>query len=423
MRLILGQDADYSMDPDSTGLNNNVMVVGGPGTGKTYSIYEPYILEMLRDEKHANAAFEISKRRIFRQYAPQFTKKGVKVFDLNYMDPDQANCAYDPMDYIRGEEDIISLSKQIVLADSRKEHSHADPFFDDAACSLMCAEIGLILETTKRPTFADVLELHRQLEISESGYSVETTLDARFENLHRTHPGCFADRCWKTFKEAAIRTARSIFVSLNATIDKVFTTSVCEAMKNKPHIDFRKFAQERSVLFITTSPINSALDVLANMVMGTMIRELCRYAESTRQGRLPIPATLAFDDMACTSVLPDFPKQLANFREYRISSLILLQSESQLEGLYGRSGARTIIDSCDSYVYLGGNSVETAENISRRANIPLYDVLYQSVGNEIIFRRGTKPVFTKRYDIKSDELYKAIVNDDRPGCYGAPVRY
>ena len=411
MRLILGQNEAYSMDPEITGLNNNVLVAGGPGTGKTFSICEPYILEILRSDEPMNAAFEISKRRIFKMYAPQFVKKGVHVYDLNYLNPVQADCAYDPMDYIRKEEDIITLAKQIVMADERKVFSHADPFFDDAACSLMCAEIDCVRLSKRHPSFADVLDLHRELQISESGYSVETTLDGKFEALHYQYPDCFAYRCWKTFKEAAIRTARSIFVSLNTTIDKVFTTSVCEAMKTKEHIDFRRFAQERSALFITTSPVNSALDVLANMVMGTMIRELCTYAESTKQGKLPIPATLAFDDMACTSVLPDFPKQLANFREYRISCLILLQSESQLEGLYGRSGARTIIDSCDSYVYLGGNSVDTAENISRRANIPLYDVLYQPVGNEIIFRRGSKPIFTKRYDIMNDELYQAIVKE------------
>lgn len=43
-----------------------------------------------------------------------------------------------------------------------------------------------------------------------------------------------------------------------------------------------------------------------------------------------------------------------------------------------------------------------------RANRPLEDVLYMPIGSEIIFRRGMKPIFTKRYNIFQNEMYKKI---------------
>lgn len=55
--------------------------------------------------------------------------------------------------------------------------------------------------------------------------------------------------------------------------------------------------------------------------------------------------------------------------------------------MYG-SDAITILDNCDSYVYLGGNNIDTAKSISIRLNVPVNEVLHMPVGREIVFRRG-----------------------------------
>ena len=44
-RMILGENAIFSMDSSKTGVNNNVLVVGSTGCGKTMSISEPQLLE------------------------------------------------------------------------------------------------------------------------------------------------------------------------------------------------------------------------------------------------------------------------------------------------------------------------------------------------------------------------------------------
>ena len=46
--------------------------------------------------------------------------------------------------------------------------------------------------------------------------------------------------------------------------------------------------------------------------------------------------------------------------------MLMLQAEAQLEQCYRRDG-NTIIANCDSYIYLGGNDIETANAIARCA--------------------------------------------------------
>ena len=57
--LIIAQDQYYSMDPFETKLNNNVLVVGASGSGKTRSIVTPNLLQ-------ASGSYIISKVRWHR---------------------------------------------------------------------------------------------------------------------------------------------------------------------------------------------------------------------------------------------------------------------------------------------------------------------------------------------------------------------
>ncbi len=79
---------------------------------------------------------------------------------------------------------------------------------------------------------------------------------------------------------------------------------------------------------------------------------------------------------------------------------MLMQSESQLAGMYGGSAAATIINNCDTYVYMGGMDLETCKNASLRMNAPLSDIISMPVGRVYVCRRGMKPAVTERYPLR-----------------------
>lgn len=78
-KVILGNGSDciYSSDCDITGINNNVLVVGGSGSGKTVSIAEPFLLE----SKNRNIITSVTKRRIVDKYTPLLKERGYNVLD------------------------------------------------------------------------------------------------------------------------------------------------------------------------------------------------------------------------------------------------------------------------------------------------------------------------------------------------------
>lgn len=147
------------------------------------------------------------------------------------------------------------------------------------------------------------------------------------------------------------------------------------------------------------------------MFYAQIFKQLFEYAEQCPNGMLPVPVHVLCDDFATGSRILNFTEYISIFREKRISVTLLLQSESQLEQMYGSGNATTIINNCDSYIYLGGMDLKTAQNMSLRLNRPLEDILYMPIGQEVVIRRGQRPIITRRYDIQKNELYQEITKE------------
>ena len=405
-RLILGagENCIFSSDSQKTGLNNNILVIGTSGCGKTVSILEPRILETF----HKSLIATVTKRRIVKKYFSLMKRRGYKVWDLNFVHPNEGNCGYDPLQHIGSYNDITFLARSIVLANPQKAVSNADPYWYDGAVSLLAAEISYILITKDNPTFADVLEFHNSLKFEERSGVISTNYDRKFEQLAQEDPSCFAVSCWKSFKQLPVRTASCIFSVLNTAIDSIFTPELKEMFRMEKMVDFEELASEKTVLFITTSPVNSSLNSFISSFYGTVFKDLFEYAEEQPDGKLPVPVDVLADDFATGCPVHMFEQYVSIFREKGLSVTAIIQSESQLGSLYGRDKATTIINNCDTIVFMGSMDLETGRSISARANRPLEDILYMPIGSEIIFRRGMKPIFTKRYDIFQNEMYQEV---------------
>jgi len=406
-RVILGEGCIYSTDSSKTQLNNNVVVCGGSGCGKTMSISEPRLLET----NNSSLVITLSKRRLVAKYRPLFKKRGYNIWDLNFVDPAKSNIAYDPLAYVHSYTDIVFLAESIVMANPKKKNeTKADPYWDMASVSLLSALIALVKHTKRDACFTDVLELHAGMTL-DGDAAIETSLDKKFEQLGKKDPNCFALSCWKTFKRTPMRTAGCIFSSLNATLDTIFSPELRKMMAMQRKVDFRQLATEKTILFVSTSAVNPALHCFVNMFYGQMFKDLFEYGERRVDGILPLPVHVLCDDFATGSTILNFPQMISVFREKGISVTILLQSESQLESMYGTNDATTILNNCDSYVYMGGMDIKTARAVSERLDMPVNDILHMPIGKEIVFRRGQKPVITERYDVQRSRLYQKVTRE------------
>lgn len=81
--------------------------------------------------------------------------------------------------------------------------------------------------------------------------------------------------------------------------------------------------------------------------------------------RKTIPVLFFLDEFGVIGALPDFEATIALARGRGMGFWLGVQSLSQLESVYGRSAAQTILTNCSTKIALGGLDVETAEYFSR----------------------------------------------------------
>lgn len=116
---------------------------------------------------------------------------------------------------------------------------------------------------------------------------------------------------------------------------------------------FERLACCQTVLFVSTSAVNTALHCFINIFYAQAFKTLFEYAESLPSGRLPVPVHVLCNGFAAGGRIQDFPEYISVFREKQISITLLVQSESQLVRMYGSEDAITIINNCDSYLLWG----------------------------------------------------------------------
>lgn len=403
-KIILAQNCEYSSDTESTQLNNNILVCGTSGCGKTMSIAEPRLLETFE----TSLVVTLTKRRLVNKYMDVFKKRGYNVWDLNFANPKKSQVSYDPLKYISSHQDITQLATTLIQADRPMDTIRNDPFWDHTAASLISAIIAYCMMKNKNATMADVVNMFKRMDFQVENGNYTTGLDEEFENLKHRNPNCFALNCWNTFRCLPEKTAGCVYGSANTALDKIFSPELLKLFEVEPSVDFKKLATEKTILFVSTSAVNPALQCFVNIFYAQVFKSLFEYAESLDDGRLPIPVHVICDDFATGSVIHNFPEYISIFREKRMSVTLLLQSESQLETMYGSGCATTIINNCDTYLYFGSMDLQTARNVSIRLNEPIDEVLYMPIGDVFVFRRGQKPVKTKRYNILDDSMYKKI---------------
>ena len=421
-KMILGENAVFTTDSGSTGVNNNVLVCGGTGCGKTMSVSEPALLET----SNANMIVTLTKRRLVDQYKAVFLDRGYRVLDLNFADPAAGNVFYDPLEFVSSEQDAVVLAESIVEAAGR---TSTDPYWDNASVALLTAEIGMVCGMKKRPCFKDLMELHGQLKfgsrpprrpVSEDAFffgdrpsqvTLYTTMDEYFAELEKKEPGSYTGSCWRSFREMPEKTARCIFGTLNPILNRIFPPAVLDAMSGRAskRLDLRRFTDERSILFVTSLPgANAGLQQLIALFYSQVFHELFSIAEGRGDRRLPREIRILCDDFATGGKIRGFAENISVFREKGISATILIQSESQLETLYGEADATTIVNNCDTYLYMGGMDASTAMAVAKKTDRPLEEILWMPVGTVWVMRRGQKPIRTQRYDIQSDERWQRL---------------
>ena len=401
--MILAQDRYYSLNCYETRVNNNVLVVGTSGSGKTRSIVTPNILQ-------ATGSYVISdpKGNLYSKYRNYLRNRGYVVKKLDFTNP-KRSAHYNFFNYIRSNMDIVKLAHMLIY--QRKNNSHADPFWDEAGQLLLQSLIAYLKEACNEEdrTLHSINRLLNAFQASGDAELAETPLDRMIMGYEKEHPDSYAIETYKKFRIAADKTLRSILITTNARVGLWDTPEITE-MTSSDDIEIENIGRRKTAIFVVVSDTDRSMDGLVNIFLTQTMNELCRVADrECKNNCLPVPVRFILDDFATNCKIEEFPRMIASIRSRGISTMLMIQAESQLTENYGYDG-KTIIGNCDNYVYLGGNDIETAKAVAERCDMPVKKILNMPVGTNWIFRRGQSPVNGINFD--PDTFEKNIIHSE-----------
>lgn len=411
--IVLAEGIIKDADPGKTGLNGNVIVIGGTGSGKTVSYTEANLLHTF----NRSLVVSVSKQQLIDKYVPLFQKRGYEVNVIDTIHPENSTIGYDPLRYVKSNEDVLTLAKALICNQAPMTSSD-DSYWTNAATQLCAAEIAMVKELypvykEKNPdlmyTFASVLALDEELQFKESksfGFT-SSNMDLDFEALKNYNEASYAARCFQSIKGLASRTVSCILSTVRSAYGDTFSPSAIELMQMENTLDFADLANKKSVLFVLTSPVDKTSHAFANLMFSQMFKELYRLS-LLEGGSLKQNLHVMCDDFAVSAKIHEFENYISIFREAGISVSILVQSLSQLTSLYGDAKATTIINNCDRILYLGGMDLSTCQNMAQRLDVPLTDVLNAKLESAFVMQRGERPIIGSRYKTYEDFAYEEV---------------
>ena len=415
--------------------NNNVLVVGGSGSGKTRFWLKPNLLQC-----HSSYVVTDPKGSIVVECGNALLKNGYKVRILNTINF-KKSMHYNPFAYVHSEKDILKLVTTL-MTNTKGEVSGGDPFWEKSERLLLTALIAYLHyeAPVEEQNFATLLEMLNTMQVLEDDEEYQNPVDLLFEELAKKKPNSFAGRQYKLYKLAAGKTAKSILISCGARLAP-FDIQELRDLTMYDELQLDTLGDKKTALFLIMSDTDSTFNFLISMVYTQLFNLLCDKADDQYGGKLPVHVRCLIDECANIGQIPNLEKLVATIRSREISACLVLQARSQLKAIY-KDNADTIVGNMDSQIFLGGSEPTTLKDLSEmlgketidafntsdtRGNSPSYGTTFQKMGHELLSRdelavldggkcilqlRGVRPFLSDKYDLTQHPNYKLTSDYD-----------
>lgn len=440
---ILSQNVRIGLDGRRHRRNLNTLVIGGSGAGKTRFFGKPNLMQ-------CNTSFVVldPKGEQLRDVGNLLEKEGyvIKVVDLINMN--RSHC-YNPFCYIKDDKDVLKLITNLIRNTTPKGSQTNDPFWEKSETALLEALCLYLLHEApeEEQNFTMVMEMIAAAEVKEDDEEYQSPLDELFERLEIRNPNSLALKQYKIYKQAAGKTAKSILISVGVRLS-AFNLESIASLTATDELELDLVGERKTAIFAVIPDNDSTFNFLIGMLYTQLFQMLYYQADIVHGGALPVPVHFLMDEFANVALPDEFDKLLSTMRSRLIFVSIIIQNLAQIKGLY-KDSWESIVGNCDTLYYLGGNEQSTHKFMSeylgketldtntygkssgRSGN---YSTNYQQAGRELLtpdevrlldndygllFIRGERPVFDKKYDIlKHPRINETTDGNAKPYLHG-----
>lgn len=351
--------------PYSKKLNKNVLVLGGPGSGKTYTFVKPNAMQL-----NGSKIFTDTKGLLVRELGNLYEKNGYRIKIIDLITFENSN-HFNIFKYIKKETDIDKVASSIAEA-TKKSDNKGEDFWIRAENMLMTALIGFLYIDGKlnnyEPHLGQVTKLIKLIERKED--DIPSVLERLMQDLNEKLPNNFAYRQFENFNLNFKSETRNGVKAIITARFSVFEHEEINDILKYDDLEIETWNTQKTAVFINVPEVNDAYQFISALLFQTIFETTIKTADDILQGKVEnknlLHLEIYADEFAQLGKIYKLSNYISVFRSREISLKIILQGLPQLEALYGKEEAKSIQNNCDTILYLGTNDKDTMEYLSFR---------------------------------------------------------
>lgn len=360
---------------DNTSIDNqNVVVIGSSGAGKSQAYVIPNIINI----RNKSIIVTDPKGELDKLTAQLKRDQGYKTYQVDFVNFKQAK--YNPLYYVETPLDAQKIANTIISNFEKGGGNSSGQFFKNSATNILSALIVYV----KTEYDKDEANLEKVVEVYDEHIQDEEHFLKWVDTIPKEHP---AKDLLNSIKELTDVTRKSVTSTLSNGFS-LFKLPQVKSMTSKSDFNFEDFIEEKAILYVKLSMEDDTFAPLTSVFFSQMLNIYYQIAQESSDNKLKRKMIFMLDEFANIGKLDNYSKVLATCRSLGLSMHTIIQNKAQLEkrSMYGKDEATDILGNHDTTVLLRADKKDT--NTTKWISDTLGDTTIAQKKNDMTKSKG-----------------------------------
>lgn len=351
----------------STVAQQHCLVVGTTGTGKSAYYLGVTIQMNAMSKTKSSMVINDLKGELFSKHSKMLEEQGYNVIKLDLRNPHISD-RYNPLSLIwdlyhqyqeTNEQNVIDRVSVYIneVASILCPIGQGDQQqWSQGAQAIIKSIIWGILEDSTIPEFGITKDMFTILQISNIVNRQKSSLEDFLRHRNKYSP--VFDYAGMILDNPSEKTVGSYYATLSTALEG-FLEPGLQKITSATDIDVTKLALEPTAVFVIIPDELKTRNIVGTMIVSQIYNYLTFQASQLPGEKLPKNVYFLLDEFGNLPIIPNFPQWVALSRGRGIFFNLIVQADSQLESVYGKNDAKTIMQNCHLQMLLGANEIET----------------------------------------------------------------
>ena len=353
--------------------NANIITLGVTGSGKSQGLGYRNVLNMT-----GSAIITDLSGEYYQHTSGYLAKQGANIQVLNFTDLAQSS-RFNPLLRLKNHQEKYFAAQSI----AQRLHSANDPLWTDRASELLFLVIHALGEYSQRPGCQAYNTLGNVLWVISNLLSHPNDVSRFFDDALAHDPFSFAR--YQSILSQDEKILSSIVTTAEASLS-LFTDPDVRTLTASDNIclDPQIMREKKTITYlIVPENLTGYYGLLINLFYSAFFNEVFRTDLANIEGH---PITLMMDEFPAMGKINNFAMTATTIRKYNICLHMLFQSWSQLEAVYGKVDAESILEGgVGTKIFLPGHWLKTAKWLEESLGYTtVYDSKYGGVAQHTV---------------------------------------